>query len=589
MYAVALYRDQRYAEAAKAMRRARGIDGKVTRIIGDQTVKAIEEGEYLTPKVVGGIEALKSGQFLAADLAFGEALKADPRNKMAARLRARAIIERITSSRQHSIRTVAAAEVGLIADLCRRFPDEAGLHAAHAVILHFSGRDGEAALALDRVERLGASPEKFIDAAGVLEIRRTGSVAQTTRFWRTVALTACAGALLWIATMFVMGAALAICIPRVPRLAHSTGFSRSRREVWLERFYLLVLSLGLLVFYASVPVVAAGVLAVTLALFGLLLVVRVVHVGVLHRGLWATWHVMRCAFLGPQRGGFGIAATGEKHPRLFETLRAVAERLQTRPVDTVYLTPFSSIGVHDEGRGPFGLFGKRQRVLEVGISTLPVLTRAEFEAILAHEYGHFSHRDTFYSRFIFQVSASLATSLAVMNAAGGILNYINPFYWFWWLYLRAYTLLATGFSRYREFLADRRATAAYGRKAFVSGLTKVAVDGAIVSSAVCANVEHLLKQGKAFTNAFDAFRQHREGTEMVASRERLLEEIRQAKPKWFDTHPTFSERVAAVADFPDLEPASETDFAILLLDDHQTVEAELTRLLTSHIHDMSYE
>jgi Zn-dependent protease with chaperone function/tetratricopeptide (TPR) repeat protein len=589
VYAMALQKDKRYPEAASAMRRARGIDEKVARFLGAETVKVIEEGEYLTPKVVGGLDALKSGQYFTADVAFREALRDEPRNRLAARFQARTIVERITSSRQRSIRTVAAAEAGQIADLCRRFPDDAELHAAHAVILHFIGRDGEAALALDRVERLGVSPEKFIDSAGVLEIRGAGATAESTDFWWTVALGSCVVAFLWIATMFAMGVVLAICIPRVPKMGGLAGFSRSRREVWLERFYLLVLSLGLVAFYASVPIVAVGVLAVTLALFGLLLVVRVIHIGVLHRGLWATWNVIRCAFLGPARGGFGIAASGENHPRLFETLRAVAGRLQTKPVDTVYLTPFSSISVHDEGSGPFGLFGRRQRVLEIGISTLPVLTRAEFEAILAHEYGHFTHRDTFYSRFIFQVSASLATSLAVMNAAGGILNYINPFYWFWWLYLRAYTLLATGFSRYREFLADRRATAAYGRNAFVSGLTKVAVDGALVSSAVCANVEHLLKQGKAFTNAFDAFRQYREGTEMVESRERLLEKMRQTKPKWFDTHPTFSERIAAVADFPDVEPTSETDFAIELLNEYQTVEAELTRLLTGHIHDMSDE
>ena len=229
----------------------------------------------------------------------------------------------------------------------------------------------------------------------------------------------------------------------------------------------------------------------------------------------------------------------------------MADRLQTRPVDMVYLTPSSNISVNQEGSGPFGLLGKRRRVLQIGISTLPLLSREEFHSILAHEYGHFSHNDTLYSRFIFQVSASLATSLAVMSAAGGFLNYVNPFYGFWWLYLRAYTLLANGFSRSREFLADRQAVAAYGKQAFVSGLTKVSVDGVLFESSVYASIRHLLSQGKAFTNAFDAFRQFREGTEMVASRGKMLDELRRTKPRWLDTHPTFSERLTAVAGFPD--------------------------------------
>jgi Zn-dependent protease with chaperone function len=169
------------------------------------------------------------------------------------------------------------------------------------------------------------------------------------------------------------------------------------------------------------------------------------------------------------------------------------------------------------------------------------------------------------------------------------LNYINPFYWFWWLYLRAYTLLATGFSRSREFLADRRAAAAYGKQALVSGLTKVSVDGVLFESTVYANVLHLLGQGKAFTNAFDAFRHFREGTEMVESRERLLEKMRQTRPRWFDTHPTLSERLAAVADFPDAESPADTDAAIELLSDHQVVEADLTEVLTSHLRRISHD
>ena len=256
-------------------------------------------------------------------------------------------------------------------------------------------------------------------------------------------------------------------------------------------------------------------------------------------------------------------------------------------MDALYLTPSSSIAVYQEGSGPFGLLGKRRRVLEIGISTLPLLTRDEFVSILAHEYGHFSHRDPFYGRFIFQVSASLAASLAVMEAAGGVLNYINPFYWFWWLYLRAYTLLAAGFSRMREFLADRRAVATYGKQAFVSGLTKVSVDGTLFESIIYSNFQHLLSEGRAFSNAFDAFRHIREESQAAESRERLLEMLRQARPGWFDTHPTYSERLAAVAGFSDTALPAESEPAIGLLSDHQAVETKLTEILTHAIFNAS--
>jgi Zn-dependent protease with chaperone function len=280
----------------------------------------------------------------------------------------------------------------------------------------------------------------------------------------------------------------------------------------------------------------------------------------------------------------GVEASPAQHPRLFESLGLVAERLKTRPVDKVYLTPTANIAVRQEGSGPFGLLGRRRRILHLGISTLPLLSRQEFHSILAHEYGHFTQNDTFYGRFIFQVSASLATSLAVMNAAGGVLNSINPFYWFWWCYLRAYTLLANGFSRSREFLADRQAVLAYGKQAFVSGLTKISVDGVLSESAIQMNIRRLLSEGKAFANAFEVYRQFREAANLDEPREQLLAELRQGQAGWFDTHPTFSERLTAVAEFPDQTPSGDDEPAIHLLDDPQAVEAALTEILTNHIH-----
>ena len=72
---------------------------------------------------------------------------------------------------------------------------------------------------------------------------------------------------------------------------------------------------------------------------------------------------------------------------------------------------------------------------------------------------------------------------------------------------------------------------------------------------------------------------------MVASREWLLNQLRRTKPRWLHTHPTLSERLAAIADFPDSVPTVEREPAIELLSDHQVVEAKLTSVLTGYVHD----
>src|SRR5262249_30949880 len=164
--------------------------------------------------------------------------------------------------------------------------------------------------------------------------------------------------------------------------------------------------------------------------------------------------------------GFGLKKTPDECPRLYEAVAEVARRVDTQTVDDVYLAPGSSIGVHQEGRGPFGMFGVKRRGLTPGLSTMHYLTGGELKAILAHEYAHFSHADTAVHRFVYQVSLTIGETLNGMGQAGGKLNYVNPFFWFLVLYHKAYSLLSAGYSRSREYLADRMAASLYGRETF---------------------------------------------------------------------------------------------------------------------------
>ena len=300
VHAAALHKDERFPEAAKVLERALQLDEKIGQFLGDEGVKEILDGAHLTPRTVEGMKAMKAERYDPAAVAFRQVLVEEPRNFVAARLLARTIAISVASASPYSVELTSANAAREIGELSRQFPDDAEIQVALAVALNRSGQRIEAARALDRSERLGGRPDKFLGLDGIATIRDGAELEQNRRYWWTIALAIVGGAAAWISTMFVLGAALAIGIPRVPGSVDLSRYSQSRREVWLERFYLLVLSLGLLVFYASVPVVAVGLLAVTLAVFGLFLILRIIHYGVLQRGLWATWNVLRCAFIGPQ-------------------------------------------------------------------------------------------------------------------------------------------------------------------------------------------------------------------------------------------------------------------------------------------------
>ncbi len=260
--------------------------------------------------------------------------------------------------------------------------------------------------------------------------RSTGA-HRPQNFWRWAGWTAAGFTIIYLGAMALMalfglvlasrtrGAKAARLLGRpAEEWVHFGQVARSGSETILARLYMVGLMAGLVLFYLAIPFLTAAALAGTGGLLYLIfmmpripikLIVIVVVVG-----LGMAWAMIKSIFASTGRGSFGLLKSADDCPRLHETVRAVAERVDTAAVDQIYLAPGSAIGVHQEGRGPFGMFGVKQRVLTLGMSTMRYLTVSELKAILAHEYGHFSHKDTFYSRFIYQVTLSIEEALAGM-------------------------------------------------------------------------------------------------------------------------------------------------------------------------------
>ena len=361
---------------------------------------------------------------------------------------------------------------------------------------------------------------------------------------------------------------------------------RTTHESKLTKLYCVGLVLALIFFYLAIPFVIWGMLFIFLIVLLLTFILRRDHeMARFHTDLvkasgGGMWAVLRSLFASFGKGSFGISKTADDCPRLYEVLQEVARRVDTEPVDEVYLSPGAMIGVHQEGRGPFGIFGGKRRVLTLGLSTMHFLTVNQLKSILAHEYAHFSHKDTFYSRFIYQVSLSIRTAMQGMERAGGWLTWVNPFYWFFYLYSKAYALLSAGYSRSREFLADRMAVSLYGADVFAKALETVCIDGTLFESTVYHNIAELLRKKKQFVNMYLAFRRYREQNLNDKEREKRYRNLMNEKESLFDSHPTFSERLAAMQALPKAEK-TDTDSAMTLFEEPEEIEKELTDFLTA--------
>jgi Zn-dependent protease with chaperone function len=539
-------------------------------------------------KWVEARSAFRRKSYLEASLLFGAALSEDPDEASYARGAALCIIYGPKGPFPRAPRVESFLD---------RFPDDGFLVTVHALALAEDGDARSAVSELKRARLLGTDPAQVLSAEIVQKIEEEGSPGLIEQFGRVMGGFAAFYAVvmgLMSVTGFMLarrtrGTAALDLVASGDELVSGGQVVRARHESSLARFYALALFAGLILFYISIPFIVGGLLALTALLVYLIysagrIPVKLVVVIVV-MGIGGTWAVLKSLFASPGRGSFGLPKTPEQCPKLYQALADVAARVDTTPVDQVYLAPGSSIGVHQEGRGPFGVFGVKRRVLTLGLSTMHFLTVDELKSILAHEYAHFSHADTFYNRFIYQVSLSIQGALNGMGASGGTLNFVNPFFWFLYLYHRAYLLLSAGFSRSREFLADRMAATLYGPEVFTRALTKVSTDGALFEMTIYGNIGKLLEENRSFVNMYSAFRSFRDEQIDQKARGELYQKLLDEKESLFASHPTFKERIAAVAELPKSR-SDEAGPAMDLFEDPEQLEKELTDFMTGYVQYM---
>src|SRR5207253_2884446 len=85
-------------------------------------------------------------------------------------------------------------------------------------------------------------------------------------------------------------------------------------------------------------------------------------------------------------GAPGPVLSPKQHPRLFADLELVAKATKQAMPTEVYLLPDVNAWVSQRG-GILGFGGRR--VMGLGLPLLHALTRSQFRAVLAHEFGHF--------------------------------------------------------------------------------------------------------------------------------------------------------------------------------------------------------
>jgi Zn-dependent protease with chaperone function len=421
-------------------------------------------------------------------------------------------------------------------------PEEAATH-YFAWIVAMSDRDLAAAdAALERARRLGLPEEQYA---------LMKAATDKARPWLP-RLIPMAGAVLgaWAAglvALFGFGLVLSRVALRVAQeppavqTGQPVGMTGGLR--WAYRAVLWVSSLY---YYVSIPIVLVLVVAggggLIYAFFAIghvpikLVLIVVVLV------LVTIWAALKSLFVRVRDEDPGDRLELERHPRLRQVLDEVAGQIGTRPVDNVYVTPGTELAVTERGGLLKQLRGRSERCLILGAGVLDGMRTGPFKAILAHEYGHFSNRDTAGGGFALAVRRSLLT-MAQSLAEGGAATWYNPA----WLFLYGFNLIflriSQGASRLQETMADRWAAFTYGAKAFEQGLRHVVERSVRFQAHANATLQEVVDGKMALANLYSF-----KPSKGPAEREivEAVGEAIHAKPSPYDSHPSPVERFALV-------------------------------------------
>jgi heat shock protein HtpX len=267
----------------------------------------------------------------------------------------------------------------------------------------------------------------------------------------------------------------------------------------------------------------------------------------------------------------GPLLTREQHPQLFAELESVAQSVNQAMPAEVYAVPDVNAWVAQRG-GIMG-FGSR-RVMGLGLPLMRMLTRSQFRAVLAHEFGHYHGGDTKLGPWIYKTRGAIGRTIESLGD-DSLLHF--PFLW----YGKGFLRITHAISRRQEFVADELAARAVGSQALIGGLRTIHGVAPAYNAYWYNECAPVLNAGyrPPLTDGFQRFVETRQIAEAISKQ--VDEELKEGKADPYDTHPPLKERIAAVEHLPAGDPGPADPPATTLLADVAAVEEQLLASLVN--------
>jgi tetratricopeptide (TPR) repeat protein len=464
--------------------------------------------------------------------------------------------------------------------LLAQYPNEMQTHYFAAVRAAMDENWGKAEAEIKRAQALGLPADV---AAQLLNSGIHTRVLMWRYLWYALCLVA--AWLLGLVLLFAFGKLFSQRVLRSLDEADPNG-EINPQEVALRKWYARLINFAGVYYYISLPVVAFLVIAVGGAvIYGFLLVgsILIKLAVILAIGTIATvYKMVRSLFIKLRSTDPGRTLRPEEAPGLFALAREVAQAVGTRPIDEVRITPGCELAVYEKGGFRAKLQDRAQRNLILGIGVLNDMRQNAFRAVLAHEYGHFSHRDTAGGEVALRVEQDMM-KFAYAMILGGQAVWWNLAFQFLRVYHFIFRRLSHGATRLQEILADRVAVRNYGAAAFEEGLRHVIRREVEFHRVAVKEIDAASAQRRDLANLY-----HLPAAQDGADERMIQVEINNivTRPTTEDdTHPSpidrfrLASRIVGAAQLPPDAPVWE------LFADRQALTAEMSGQINQHVQE----
>ena len=462
----------------------------------------------------------------------------------------------------------------LIGLLREKFPDLMQTHFFSAYLAAMDEKWIEAENEILAAEKLGLSHETVKDFLD----RGVHSQALTWRWISGIAWAVTA----WVAglaSLFGLGYLLSrVTLRQIERADPAVPVQASERR--LRQIYRAVLNVAGIYYYISLPIVALLLVIVCGGVvYGFLAIGRIPIqlTVVLIIGVFTTlWGMAKSLFLRAKSVQPGRALARAEAEGLWQLSEEVARDLDTRPIDEIRLTPGTDLCVYEQGTWREKMDNRAKRVLVLGAAVLNDFKISAFRSVLAHEYGHFSNRDTAGGDVALRVRNDMIKFYYAMVEAGQN-TWLNVAFHF----LRGYNLIfrriSHGATRLQEVLADRVAARHYGPAAFESGLRHVIRQSAGFDFLADREINEALKGKQPIANLYSLSSPEHPG--VVKNYENAINRPTTED----DTHPGPLDRFRLIARVPEPSRPEESGCVWDLFKDRAAIAAEMMQLIEKNV------